>query len=358
MAKLVKRLINSLLEQKEIVIISSSKIKKKRVGFGHKCLNLLFGIWVCFSTCFVFCSIKTFNAKDLKIKHLAEINTNLDNDLKSVNIILGNMKEYFATLNYYDRFKKMDVAKISNENNLLLNQQLMTENEYIKVLPVINSIDRDVKAINSLLDNRIDGIKSIIETSPELSKKTAQIYKVNYSNIDLVKNDSGLIPISSELLRKQEFLNIKEKIQYLNFLESFLNTIPISKPMNNYYLTSKFGLRTDPFTKTMKNHRGLDMAGNFGASVLATSDGVVEKVSSSKGFGNAVIVNHGNEIKTIYAHLKQSVVKVGDKVKRGDQVGVQGNSGRSTGPHLHYEIKINNVSVNPLNFVKMGERIY
>ncbi|MEX2427911.1 MAG: M23 family metallopeptidase [Bacteroidales bacterium] len=122
---------------------------------------------------------------------------------------------------------------------------------------------------------------------------------------------------------------------------------PIS-PANRYWLTSTFGYRTDPFTRQRRIHRGVDMAGPYGLEIHATGDGVVKMAGYDPGYGKEVVIDHGFGYTSRYAHLQNIHVKRGERVRRGQVIGTLGSSGRSTGPHLHYEISLNNRAVNPM----------
>ncbi len=130
--------------------------------------------------------------------------------------------------------------------------------------------------------------------------------------------------------------------------------MPAIQPVSlrdNMRLTDFFGFRRDPFNRSVKFHEGIDISAPIGSEVYSSGDGVVELVvSSNHGYGNNVIVNHGFGYKTRYAHLKATKVVVGQRVKRGEIVGLLGNTGRSTGPHLHYEVMYHNKPVNPINY--------
>ena len=117
------------------------------------------------------------------------------------------------------------------------------------------------------------------------------------------------------------------------------------------YISSYFGYRPDPIYKISKFHSGMDFSSTLGTEVYATGDGVVFDVERNNwGYGNMVIIDHGYGYKTRYAHLKKSAVRKGQKVKRGQLIGYIGNSGKTTGVHLHYEVLKNNVQVDPINF--------
>jgi murein DD-endopeptidase MepM/ murein hydrolase activator NlpD len=126
-------------------------------------------------------------------------------------------------------------------------------------------------------------------------------------------------------------------------------------------ISDYFGARSDPFTGKRTMHHGMDFTGPKGSDIFATGDGVVVTSGYTvHGYGNRVIIDHGYGYKTIYAHLNKIYVDEGQRVSRGDVIGALGNTGRSTGAHLHYEVKLNNRSVNPINyyFNDMSEEEY
>lgn len=125
---------------------------------------------------------------------------------------------------------------------------------------------------------------------------------------------------------------------------------PIS-PADHFWLTSTYGYRKDPFSGRRTMHHGIDLAGPYGLKIFSTGDGVVTKASYNRyGYGNEVIIDHGFGYVSIYAHLKEIRVETGQKVKRGQLVGLLGSTGKSTGPHLHYEIRKNDRAVNPMYY--------
>jgi murein DD-endopeptidase MepM/ murein hydrolase activator NlpD len=126
---------------------------------------------------------------------------------------------------------------------------------------------------------------------------------------------------------------------------------PVVPDRKIYRLSSSFGFRKDPFTGRSKKHSGVDFALKPGNPIYASGDGVVESVRFELfGYGNSVLINHGFGYKTRYAHLKSICVSEGMKIKRGECIGESGNSGRSSGPHLHYEVLYKDKHVNPANY--------
>jgi murein DD-endopeptidase MepM/ murein hydrolase activator NlpD len=133
---------------------------------------------------------------------------------------------------------------------------------------------------------------------------------------------------------------------------------PDGKPVTGEAkVSSEFGLRSNPFSGSRYEvHEGIDFAGPVGQPILATADGTIVKADYERGYGNHVKIDHGYQYETLYAHLSRMTVKMGDQVQRGDIIGYLGNTGRSSGPHLHYGIYRNGQAVNPRYFLKIADR--
>lgn len=134
---------------------------------------------------------------------------------------------------------------------------------------------------------------------------------------------------------------------------------PFSMPVKGAVrFTSGFGGRDDPFGRGWRRHEGQDLAGAYGTPILATADGVVTFAGWESGYGRLIKIKHDFGIETRYGHLSQIRVNVGDRVSRGDRIGDMGNSGRSTGTHLHYEIRIGGDAINPMTFIKAARNVF
>jgi murein DD-endopeptidase MepM/ murein hydrolase activator NlpD len=145
----------------------------------------------------------------------------------------------------------------------------------------------------------------------------------------------------------------------VNLLTIAGNKVPLSNPVRgSYRYTSKFGGRSDPKTGGWRQHNGTDMAAPKGTAIVATADGVVTWAGRQTGYGRLVKVKHKQGFETYYAHLNSIDVKKGQKVSRGDKIGGMGNSGRSTGVHLHYEIRIDGKPVNAIKYIKAANDVF
>lgn len=127
---------------------------------------------------------------------------------------------------------------------------------------------------------------------------------------------------------------------------------PQGRPVQNGYISSGFGVRMDPFTGEEGIHKGVDFAAPLGSDVLAVAAGIVTWAGPREGYGNLVEINHGKGYSTRYAHNQTILVKVGDEVQRGQAIATVGSTGRSTGPHVHFEVLYDGVQINPMSFVK------
>jgi murein DD-endopeptidase MepM/ murein hydrolase activator NlpD len=141
-------------------------------------------------------------------------------------------------------------------------------------------------------------------------------------------------------------------------LQLILRNLPLSAPLDSYQLMSGFGERIDPFTSQRAQHDGLDLKNEIGTPVLATAPGTVIYAGWMRDYGRVVEIDHGLGIHTRYAHLKAFTVKVGQKVDFRQELGKLGNSGRSTGPHLHYEVQVNGKPQDPMNFMEAGKYVF
>ncbi|MDJ0277247.1 M23 family metallopeptidase [Sphingomonas sp. 2R-10] len=141
----------------------------------------------------------------------------------------------------------------------------------------------------------------------------------------------------------------------LDTIERAAISIPSYQPVASLSFTSNFGVRSDPFRGTAAMHAGVDIPGPIGTPVYATADGVIARAERAGGYGNLIEVNHGKGIATRYGHLSKIIVRDHERVKRGQLIGLMGSTGRSTGSHLHYEVRIDGSAVNPAPYLQAGQ---
>ena len=236
----------------------------------------------------------------------------------------------------------------------------------------INNLSLNYKVLNKKLD-QIDNVLGNIEdrdnnlyrayfnATPISEEKRKELilgknrYKeINgFNNADLVTNTMKRVDVISKQLSVQS-KSLDEILKLAEAKNDLLEAIPAIQPVKNEDLkrmASGFGYRSDPFTKAKKFHKGMDFTSRIGTPIYATGNGVVTNTDNSlSGYGNHVEIQHGFGYKTLYAHMSRYNCKPGQKVKRGDVIGFVGSTGRSQGPHLHYEVYKDGEVVNPLNF--------
>lgn len=161
---------------------------------------------------------------------------------------------------------------------------------------------------------------------------------------------TALAELDYQLTNREAQLGVLESVLLNQSLSD--RVYPQGRPVKAGWMSSYFGRRTDPFTGKPANHQGVDFAGKAGAEIIAVADGVVTWSSDRYGFGNLVEINHGNGYSTRYAHNSSNLVLVGEEVKKGQVVALMGETGRATGPNLHFEVLRNGQRVNPVSFIK------
>ncbi len=153
--------------------------------------------------------------------------------------------------------------------------------------------------------------------------------------------------VKESTLEEQGVIQLQELLQER---QSILNATPSIKPVNGWF-TSPFGYRVDPFTGRQELHAGVDIAAPIGTPVMSPADGVVSYIGYEAGYGKLLVIDNGYGVHTRFGHNSQIYVHLGQKVKRRDIISAVGSTGRSTGPHCHYEVRVNDVPVNPMNYI-------
>ncbi|MCW5212620.1 peptidoglycan DD-metalloendopeptidase family protein [Desulfobulbus sp. TB] len=206
-----------------------------------------------------------------------------------------------------------------------------------------------------LLDERSRMIKSLEKTAVRLNERSRMIESVmSRIGVDVKVGkqrtaNSGGPFIAVDKKYSETLLTKSDK--YIKTIKK----MPLGYPVKGK-VTSGFGPRSDPFNNRPAFHAGIDLKGKIGQKIKATADGVVKTSSYKKnGFGNYVILRHGNGYETVFGHLSKRLVKEGVKVQRGQVLGLLGNTGRSTGPHLHYEVRYNKEPINPKKYLSVAK---
>ena len=179
------------------------------------------------------------------------------------------------------------------------------------------------------------------------------------NSLEYLQSAKGLLfsLISEMKVQQQSYQQISNRIDYN---KAYFSALPAIKPMSGFYSLKDYGMRLHPVLGINRVHEGLDIIGDVGTPIAASGDGVVQLAGhTGGGFGYAVVINHGYGFQTVYAHLSKILVREGQRVRRGDLIAKSGRSGLVSGPHLHYEVRHNGISENPLDYffddISIGE---
>ena len=249
--------------------------------------------------------------------------------------------------------KKKIEHKITNQSNEILSQRKQIQ----KFASEINTLKSNLVKLNTF-EKKIRIIANIDNPSKEdsLFGVGGSIPDDLDSELPLTDKHNGLMREMHEQARELNLASVSQEkvfesiIKDLKHQRNLLSSTPSIWPTKGW-LASGFGYRVSPFTGLREFHKGLDISNRKGTKVIATADGVVSFAGKNGFFGNMIKIDHGHGIMTRYGHLEKTLKKRGDVVKRGDVIGLMGNTGRSTGPHLHYEVFLNGLPVNPQKYI-------
>ena len=259
----------------------------------------------------------------------------------------------------YIHLKIRDV-KVGNFEKIVAQQQesISAQHEQIENFAMrINAIKANLVALNAL-ETKIKNVADFKE-----KKEQKVLFGVGGSipeDLDtrhlITESHNNLIREMHEQVEELEVASVNQQstmealLQILKDRENLLACTPSIRPTDGW-TSSKFGYRKSPFSGKREFHKGIDIACNRGTEICATADGVVSFAGRRGLFGNMVIIDHGHGFVTRYGHTNKILIKRGANVKKGDIIATVGNTGRSTGPHLHYEVLLNGIPVNPVKYM-------
>ena len=275
---------------------------------------------------------------------------------------IGALAAYQFTKSEKSELFSDDVASLWHENIELQQEQ-------------INSTKRQAEERLAALTLRMAELQARLVRLDALGERLTTIAKLDKGEFDFSQVPALGGPESIEQDDKRyhppEFLSVIDSLadqvddreQQLETLEALLAKRKLQKdifiagrPIKKGWMSSRYGRRTDPFSGNIAWHSGVDFAGKLGADIVAVAAGVVTWSDKRHGYGQLVEINHGGGFSTRYAHNKDNLVKVGDVVKKGQVVALMGSSGRSTGPHVHFEVYKNGRAVDPASYIHRTHR--
>ncbi len=357
---------------KKIIIITQRKTINIPIATEIQVLFVSVVIFVMLTISYTTQKYLTFadliSEKDKKIWTTSVANKNLQyqvtdmrENLKELDSYFNNISKYKNSENISSNSKTATNPNIAN-NDVLSNDKTREGAEKI-LLNIKDKVKHRISTLESVLTMTGLSINQIAENSYNLSyaiKARASFVAKNNSSSQggpFVENKSALSPdkATSSLLDRDMF---NADIRYLLELENIVHAFPLASPMDSYYISSYFGSRMDPIKNISATHSGVDIVGGIGQPVYSTAAGVVKKATLNGSYGRLVEIKHSYNLSTRYAHLLKVFVRRGQRVKAGQLIGLEGNSGRSTGSHLHYEVVFNNKAIDPYKFLQAGKYVF
>lgn len=265
--------------------------------------------------------------------------------------------EMFTDEDYAPEYTKISDLAIEYELTRAENAEIKKRD--IEILETVSKVlDADTKIVDAVSKLAGDGTA---ELRTELKKISGTLATLGLNESELVKNankysnqlvGAAFNPLEIDKELDEKYQKLANDITLWNGLNKLRRVLPLGAPVKNVTVTSKYGKRNDPFTGAPKQHRGIDFAGKIGTELMAVAPGRVISAGERVGYGTTVEIDHGLGFTTLCAHLSKITVSRGDWVRPGTIVGLGGSSGRSTGPHLHYEIRYKGNPFDPEKFIK------
>ena len=316
-----------------------------------------------------FLNSKTHNKElNFAIKELQKIVNNAEfrNNLDQKSLKLNDKKIYSNSVGIADTINFLSVALekngkqrelVAEENNDL--KKTIAELKH-KALISTERAERIFSRLEEAVSVSISPLEKMFEDIGISTDKLLQDVRRGYSG-----TGGPLMPLliskghSSDNRVNSRANEILSNLDTLNLYRLAAFQTPLSHPLNvNHRFTSSFGIRKDPKTGRKQMHHGIDLAAYSGSKIHSTADGTVTKAWQSGAYGKLIEVRHAMGYTTRYAHLKRIRVKKGQRVARGDVIGDMGNTGRSTGTHLHYEIRRYGIAINPMKYIKAARNVF
>lgn len=272
--------------------------------------------------------------------------------IRNLLIVLVLAFAYLLTDYANMRVKALELSRLRKENvaqKIELNEFSKKINEVERQMAKLGVFDKKLRVLANIEDpvaSAMPGSDFGVGGSTEPEPAAVSPAETSKALVEQMRADISKLE-SAATVQETRFVELEKK---LGEQASLLASTPSIWPAKGW-LTSGYGNRRSPFTGLLEHHEGLDIANSAGTEVIASADGVVAFAGTKSAYGMAVVINHGYGYQTTYGHLGAALVREGQRVKRGQKIGEMGNSGRSTGPHLHYNVALNGLSVNPMSYI-------
>ena len=299
---------------------------------------------------------KVLNTKDLKEGEREKLMNSRIKTWGELDFLRTRIVEMLRDEEFTPEYTKISELSAEYELTRAENEELKRRNAQMveTVLQIADADNIIVDTVSALTKENTDelqkNIKRINSTLVTMGlNQTMLLRNANKYNNPLV--GSAFTPIEFDKTLDEKYQKLADGLERWNGLRRLNEILPLGKPVNSR-ITSNYGTRKDPFTGKPKKHRGIDFAGKIGTELMAVAPGRVVSAGERVGYGTTVEIDHGLGFTTLYAHLSQILVSRGDWVRPGTVIGLAGSSGRSTGPHLHYEIRYKGAPFDPTKFIK------
>lgn len=367
--------------QRSIIIISEHQSRHVPVSIRHQLTwivaFLAIVVWVSYSTGSYMKAQEQLAEKEKEIANTSLENRRIESEFALLKRDLVSMldQEKPEDLSEYAQFVIAQYRENGESiENIDIDLEQLSNSKHGAVFQRISFLEKQVA---ELKQNHQDVINAIRATMRGRLNELETIVRRTGLNLDRVHKDAlneineeiaGVADVASDaeqslggpfdpyaedILKAYDAKLYKDIRRFLE-MDQITRHLPLDAPMQEYRLTSGYGTRIDPFRKRKAHHAGLDFAGENGAEIYAANDGIVTHAGRKGAYGNLVEISHGIDLKTRYGHMRQILVEEGQEVTRGEIIGIQGSTGRSTGAHLHYEVRYKGATLDPENFLKAG----
>ncbi|MBX9726378.1 MAG: M23 family metallopeptidase [Rickettsiales bacterium] len=391
----VKGFLSRLLCKRSIIIISNHKTQHVPFSAGlQACFAFAaigFVAWASYSSGSYAAVQREMKEKEAKLASFAQQNARVEAEFSLLKQDLMKLadggkaatspqavKEIAAQYNSPDSKNNPAItsaltkdSELASKYNVVFNRIQFLEN---KVRDLQSNHDAMIADIRAATGGKIKELESVIaktgvdsaplERAAEAKRLQEEQRKEKYGRIEgtanaLADGQGGpFTPVSTSSVLKEKDTELYFSLRKLVTLNDVVGAMPLGIPMAaDYRKTSGFGTRVDPFRGALSFHAGVDLGAASGTKIIATNDGRIDFAGWKTAYGNVIDVKHEYGFTTRYGHLSKILVRPGQVVKKGQVIGVQGSTGRSTGEHLHYEVRYNDRAINPTNFLKAGRDV-
>lgn len=278
--------------------------------------------------------------------------------------LIGFLGFGFLTFDYVHlRAIRRDYMKATQENEALKGEARVLMGNLDEVKQSLRRVQDYSSKLSEMTNLTVQKVSKQTGIGPLSSKEAEQARKseiveakpTNYMPLGINMDSLSFKPVFERLSSISDAANtqaysLQHLLSTLSKHKSLLSSVPATTPVRGW-ITSGFGARISPFTGERSVHKGIDVASPPGTAILAPADGVVIFTGAKDGFGNFIMIAHGFGVVTGYGHNAQNMVQIGQRVARGEQIGTVGMTGRTTGPHVHYEVFLNGQNVDPKRFI-------